>query len=146
MGRLGSFLDLDWSMRLRFLEAMAALTAVSGGIRLAGFGRTRSLLTQISPNDLTAHVVADDLDRVVSDLAWSVSAAAHHAPFATTCLQRTVTLWWLLRRRGIESDIRIGTTRTNGGMHAHAWLERNGAVLNDDSEVGERFAAFERFR
>jgi hypothetical protein len=146
MGRLGSFLSLDWSTRLHLMEAATALTAVAAGMRISGFGRTRSLLAGFRLRALVSDVEAGALDRVVSELAWSVSAAAHHAPFPTTCLQRTLTLWWLLRIRGIESDIRIGTARTDGGMHAHAWLERNGAVLNDDSGVGERFAAFEGFR
>ena len=144
--RFDALLRLSWSGRLRLLEATIALTAVSGGIRTTGYGRTRTVLIKFCPDAGARPVTERLLDLTVAELAWSVSAAAQHAPFPTTCLHRALTLWWLLRRRGIESDVRIGTARTQDTLHAHAWLERDGVVLNDDADVGERFSAFEQFR
>ncbi len=78
-----------------------------------------------------------------ASLAWAVAAAAHHAPYAATCLQRSLTLWWLLRRRRIAADLRIGVAQADGELRAHAWVEHAGIVLNDDADVGSRFAAFD---
>jgi hypothetical protein len=57
------------------------------------------------------------------------------------CLPRSLMLCWLLRRRGIDSQLHIGVRKGNGKMEAHAWVERNGVILNDQPDVNERFAA-----
>jgi hypothetical protein len=55
-----------------------------------------------------------------------------------------LTLWWLLRRRGIDGELRIGVRKVAGQFQAHAWLEYCGAVLNDRADVSQRFASFGR--
>jgi hypothetical protein len=51
----------------------------------------------------------------------------------------------LLRRRGIASALRIGVRKgQTGSLEAHAWIECCGQVLNDRTDVHERFAAFDR--
>lgn len=135
-----SWRRLDGPARRRLLQAACILPGVALGVRLFGYKRTRGLLARLSPPP-TAE--PPDLQPATAELAWAVAVAAHHAPFATTCLQRSLTLWWLLRRRRIASELRIGVTKADGEFRAHAWLERDGAVLNDDVDVGSRFAAFD---
>jgi len=74
--------------------------------------------------------------------ARMVSIAAAHTFFQSSCLDRSVLLWALLRRRGIDSDLFLGVRRDPGNFEAHAWVEINGAVLNDTDDVRERFAPF----
>ena len=50
----------------------------------------------------------------------------------------------LLRRHGIESDLRIGTRKAEGRFEAHAWVECEGSILNDASTVHQQFAVFDR--
>jgi hypothetical protein len=64
--------------------------------------------------------------------------------YRATCLPRSLALWWLLRRRGIAADLRIGVRKEGGRFEAHAWTEWRGTVLNDGDDVGERFAVFQR--
>jgi hypothetical protein len=73
-----------------------------------------------------------------------VRAAAAHGPFKANCLQQSVTLWWLLRRRGLEGELRIGTRKEGGRFDAHAWVEFSGRALNESRDVGVRYAAFDR--
>ena len=40
-------------------------------------------------------------------------------------------LWWLLRRRGIAAELRIGARKEFERFEAHAWVEVDSAVLND---------------
>lgn len=83
-------------------------------------------------------------------LGWVVEVAAHRGPWRANCLQRSLTLWWFLRRRGLSGDLRIGVRRRPGGppgartLDFHAWVEHEGAVLNDAPDVRERFATFDR--
>jgi hypothetical protein len=74
--------------------------------------------------------------------ARMVEVAARHNPFRLLCLPRSLALWWLLRRQGIGSDLRIGVTPNESGLEKHAWVEYNGVALNDQDDVNERFAPF----
>ncbi len=78
-------------------------------------------------------------------LAWCVQVAAAYGPWPANCLQRSVVLWWFLRRRDLESELRIGVRRDpeTGALDFHAWLEHDGVVLNDRGDVRERYATFE---
>ena len=81
-------------------------------------------------------------------IAWVVEVAARYGPWPANCLQRSVTLWWFLARRGIPSELRIGVRRrpgatAGGDLDFHAWIEHGGLVLNDVSDVRRRFATFD---
>jgi hypothetical protein len=59
------------------------------------------------------------------------------------CLQRSVVLWRVLRRRELEAELRIGVRKeAAGGRQFHAWVEHDGEVLNDVPHVRERFTTF----
>ena len=144
-GRWRSWRRIDGAARLRLVQAACVLPCVALGVRWFGYNRTRRALARLAslaPGG-PATGEAPALQPLVAESAWAVAAAAHHAPFSTTCLQRSLTLWWLLRRQGIDSELRIGVAKAAGEFRAHAWLERDGEVINDDVEVGGRFAAFE---
>jgi len=80
-------------------------------------------------------------------------AAADPAP-PVTCLARSLTAQLLLRRRGIDAELRIGVGRvdvdpggaTSGPAAAplafHAWVEVDGIPVNDADDVAQRFAPF----
>ncbi|TIQ92401.1 MAG: lasso peptide biosynthesis B2 protein [Mesorhizobium sp.] len=78
------------------------------------------------------------------ETARLVSIAAYRGSYSGNCLKRSMTLWFLLRRQGIEGELRIGTRKADGKFEAHAWVEYRGKVLNDTVDVGEHFVAFER--
>lgn len=42
-----------------------------------------------------------------------------------------MVLWWLLRRRQIAAELRIGARKLEGQFEAHAWVEYAGAMLGD---------------
>ncbi|HSI52903.1 MAG: lasso peptide biosynthesis B2 protein [Ramlibacter sp.] len=78
------------------------------------------------------------------DLARLVNTAARHVPFGANCLTRSLLLLWLLRRRGIAGDLRIGVRLEQGVLHAHAWVECDGVPVNDNPDVGRDFASFDQ--
>jgi len=51
---------------------------------------------------------------------------------------------WLLGRQGIDSHLRIGIRKENDKFEAHAWVERDGAALNEPDEHHHHFAALTR--
>ncbi|MBK7991648.1 MAG: lasso peptide biosynthesis B2 protein [Comamonadaceae bacterium] len=78
----------------------------------------------------------------IQALGELVNIAARHTLGPRTCLTRSLLLGWLLRRRGVASDLRIGVRLTNGVLDAHAWVECDGIPVNDRPDVGAQFASF----
>lgn len=72
-----------------------------------------------------------------------VHAAERHGLFHPTCLALSLTLWWLLERQGIESQLRVGIRKENGKFEAHAWVERDGAALNEPEQQHHHYSAFD---
>lgn len=80
----------------------------------------------------------------IINLAKVMNISANRSPIHTNCLQRSLTLWSLLRRKGIESELRIGVDKQSGALKAHAWLEKDGVVLNDTKASVQGFTPFDQ--
>jgi hypothetical protein len=53
-------------------------------------------------------------------------------------------LWAFLLRNGVASELRLGFRNSDGKFEAHAWVEWNGAPLNDAPDVRSRYAVPEQ--
>lgn len=53
----------------------------------------------------------------------------------STCLFRSLALWAMLRRRGIETTLVVGYRRTDGRVEGHVWVEFGGRPINEDLAV-----------
>lgn len=76
---------------------------------------------------------------VVGEAARMVRAAAHHTPLPITCLPQSIVLQQLLRREGVETELRIGVRKAGDALDGHAWVEYQGRPVNDPPAVRERF-------
>lgn len=72
-----------------------------------------------------------------------VNLADRHGLVHPSCLAKSLTLWWLLRREGIPADLRIGIRKENEQFEAHAWVEHDGAALNEPEDHHRHYAAFD---
>lgn len=72
-------------------------------------------------------------------LAGLVGAASRHHLWPMTCLPRSLVLQALLRRHGIETELRIGVRRQAGELRAHAWVEEAGHPVGEPPDVELRF-------
>jgi transglutaminase superfamily protein len=71
-----------------------------------------------------------------------LDAASRRGVVRGNCLSRSMTLWWLLRRRGIPAQLRIGARKIGNQLEAHAWVEVAGRAVNDSDDVQIRYAPF----
>lgn len=127
--------------RLPF-EALIALPTVALGLRIKGLRRVQAALDR---RPTAAAPVARDTLATARRIAWCVYAAAAHGPWQANCLQRSVVTLWFLRRRRIMAELRIGVRRgTDGNLDFHAWVEHAGEVINDQPDVRQRYATFDR--
>jgi hypothetical protein len=125
-------------------QALFLLPLTALALWLLGLRRWQAALARWSP--VGPPDCGDEADRVERGGAAArlVDAAARRGVYRATCLPRSLVLWWLLRRRGIDADLRIGVRKEAGQLQGHAWVEYRGAVLNDGAVVSGRYAPFER--
>lgn len=72
-----------------------------------------------------------------------VSHAARYCPHHPTCLIRALVLWFLLARRGVACDLRLGVEKTSQMLNAHAWVEWCGRPVMESPDVRQRYAVFD---
>ena len=113
----------------------ALIAAIKASLRVAGFARTIGWI----------HWQTDDLPRrriepasVIDPLAHAVALAAALYPGRAQCLEQSLLLYYLLRRRGIEAHFRLGVQPHPFG--AHAWVECGGVPINNVPEHVRHFA------
>ncbi len=107
------------------------------GLRLLGPPHFQAWLRRDNPS-IESSLSLDEIVRI----ATLVNIAALHVPFPTTCLTRSLLLGWILRRRSVAAQLRIGVRLAEGALDAHAWVEYAGIPINDRPDVGQQFAPF----
>jgi len=138
------FRRLSPDSRRLVLEAAGALVATWVGLRVVGFRRWKSVLNWFTAKGLRCARTADSahLGDAVA-IARFQDAARRHLFLSTNCLERSLVLCWLLERRGIDAQLRIGARKQTGRFEAHAWVEVDGTVLNDAPKPDLQFTPFD---
>lgn len=120
-------LALPPAERAALVQAWALFLLVEIGLRVLSFPRLLALLGKTSRGSPDSPGRADGPS--LARLAWAVGVAGRYTPVAPTCLKSALVLSWLLRRRGVATTLAIGVARREGGLTAHAWLEREGQAV-----------------
>ena len=118
------------------------LPAVAVSLRLRGFDATRSTLQKTLKRSLF-QTGNESVEKRTVLTARMVNAADRYGLVHPSCLAKSLTLWWLLGRQGISSQLRIGIRKENGKLEAHAWVEREGVALNEPEAHHQRYVAFD---
>jgi Transglutaminase-like superfamily len=130
--------------RKLILRATLILPLTEIGLYFFGFRRWMELLEKFSltagpPQALPAELQRETARRA----ARAVRSAELHGPTRPNCLERSLTLWWILRRDGVDAELHIGARKEGGKFEAHAWVELAGQVLNDGAEVHRHYSRFD---
>lgn len=129
--RLARLAALPARERRVLASAAARLPIAWIALRVAGLARLQAWERRAFRRGSQAGADALPEARTIAAI---VEIAARHSPFPNTCLSRSITLAWMLRRRGIASELRIGVRRTGASLEAHAWVECAGVPVNDTPE------------
>lgn len=128
----------------RLLAALAVLLpAIGSALRIVGVRRTYRLLGGPRPGAAGGIEVDETSQAAAKRLAQLVNIAARHGPYSATCLRQSLALWWLLRRRGLTAELRIGVGKADARLRAHAWVELAGRVINDHGSISNDYAVYE---
>ena len=114
-------------------RCVLALLVVRASLKARGFGPTvawaRRRGARISGGGLAAH----EVERA----AYHVAVAAAFFPGRAVCLEQSLSLYLLLRARGVAAELRIGVQVYP--FYAHAWVELDGEPVNEDREIVAKF-------
>jgi hypothetical protein len=145
MPKLHKLLQLSLAEEGTLLQAAMMLPLSAFALRVAGLKSWQETLSRFrlrSAPPLSHPAIS--VARQARRTARLVMTASRRRAYRFSCLSESVTLWWLLRRQGIESVVYVGVRKPTSRLEAHAWVECSGVVLNDADDVRERFAAFRR--
>ena len=135
--RIARFRSLPPSDRTLFLIALLAIASVRVGLWLTSFRRLHRSLARIARPTGSPDPTPGEADRI----GWAVGSAARFVPDAT-CLPQALAAEAILRRRGHPADLRLGVSRGDDGVEAHAWVESYGRVIVGDGDL-DRFEPLE---
>lgn len=141
MNKLRTWMDLTPHERSLFIQASALLPIVAMLLHLGGLQRTQSMLARLAPQP---SLPPKDAFHQAKRTAFVTGIAARYGKPWSNCLKRSLVLWYLLRRQGIASDLRIGVRREQGEFQAHAWIEYESIIVNDSPSIHQCFTAFEQ--
>lgn len=78
------------------------------------------------------------------ETARVVEIAARRSSFQAACLEASLTIWYLLQREGIDSDLCMGTRLAAGSLQVHVWVEVQNQALSERTDPRLRYAVFDR--
>ncbi|MEO5839685.1 MAG: lasso peptide biosynthesis B2 protein [Acidimicrobiales bacterium] len=104
------------------------------GLRTAAATATRIAAAPRAPR-LRPAGRADTVAGTAEAMARTVDAVARRLPVRSRCLPRSLALWTMLQRAGIDATLRIGM-RTDGSAEAHAWVEHDGSPVGEQVDAG----------
>ncbi|PYT53791.1 MAG: lasso peptide biosynthesis B2 protein [Acidobacteria bacterium] len=140
--RFHRFSRMELPARKLFLRAMVLLPLVALSLRWRGFRATQAALQRfLSKTNREQDSAFVNKHAVMT--AQMVHAADRRGLVHPSCLAKSLTLWWLLGRQGICSQLRIGIRKEKEKFEAHAWVEHEGVALNEPEERHRHYAAFD---
>jgi hypothetical protein len=107
-------------------------------LKTRGLKRTAMLLAEHSDGPLRRHD-----QPLAASMAEAVALVAGRKVVGALCLGRSLLLWFLLRRRGMDAVLVVGSTSAvDDEWMAHAWVELDDRPVNDAPDVAEHYVSF----
>jgi hypothetical protein len=123
--------------RVSVIDSAVALLLVKALLLTLGFARTLRILearVRSIPSSLEPDLAA------LNAAAHAIISVAVVMPGRFECLEQSLALWYLLRRRGVGAELTFGMCQYPFG--AHAWVTYRGEPLNEDREALRHYVAF----
>lgn len=118
------------------LACMFTLACMDMLARVTGLRRTFALLRRLTP----ATAGTSNADAIVEQTTHRVAVAAAFYPRRALCLEQSLTLYLLLRRRGVPAELRLGVQPRP--FYAHAWIEADGRPVSESASLPLTLVAF----
>ena len=121
--------QLSPSERWQLAGMIVALPVIHASVGIAGYGRTKQWLERWSSTPAGQPSSNGDLASARS-IARLAAIAGRRGAVSATCLRQSLLVYWILRRRGLSPELKIGVRKHEGVVDAHAWVELAGQSLD----------------
>lgn len=126
-----------------FFQGIFLLPVTACMLRFFGVKKTKRLLDPRRKHDgREATGAAGEKWRIADAAVRMTEAASRYGMVRGNCLSKSMVIWHLLRRHGLQSTVHVGGRKDSRLFEAHAWVELDGRTINDSEDVRERFAPF----
>ena len=115
---------------LRVIEALCTLVYIQVSIKAIGLTR---LITTLERRYSSRPRRTSPSRSEIDDLVAIYYAAARLYPMHLECLARSLTVYVMARRRGLEMTFTLGVRMTP--FLSHAWLRSSDFVFREDSKI-----------
>lgn len=117
------------------LRALITLAVIRRHLSSSGLAATVKRLTKSLPPSLDQA----DHDLVVARIARDVALAGTIFPGRARCLEQSLALYALLRKRSVAVKVYLGVRPYR--FQAHAWVEYRGEPVNEPTEIVRKLVA-----
>jgi hypothetical protein len=136
------FITLPFRDKRILVSAAVRLVLIATMLRLLGF---RQASRVIGGMEAKGRVKDQELSLTISTAYQTnrmLLVASRQLPIETNCLSRSMTLCWLLRASRVPCKLCFGAKREGAHLKAHAWVEVEGIVVNDQPDVASTYPSF----
>jgi len=142
--RVRRFCQLAPEDRGLVLQGVVFLSLTTIGLRTMNFRRCRELIERFSfSGPPSQRIETSSQMECGKRIVAAMHAVERNSPWRANCLERSLALWWFLRLNHIDGELHIGARKNESRFEAHAWVEWNGYVVNDNPDVHEHYARFD---
>lgn len=134
---------LSAAERKILLPSLLLLPVIALSLKLKGFNMTQAFLSKHIPAKRKSFLPENEELEIAQSTTRMLSIAAHNGPYKASCLERSLAAWWLLQRKGIHTELKIGVNKKAKSFAAHAWLEYPGNALAEKADIEDCFSAFD---
>ncbi len=131
--RARRFADLPRGSRLAFVAALPLNPIFERTLHRKGTIPARELARRLGGHSEIRPSASYDVHRA-RRIGDGVMLATRVGPADVVCLPRSLTLWTLLRRRGVDAQLLVGVDPTKPDLAAHAWVRVCGTDINESPE------------
>jgi len=129
--RINQLMALSFEERRLLLVSIVLLPLTALALYIIGFKKTKVLMTKFIPLHAEHSKSGSVQLKIAERVARMVTIAANHSFYSANCLKKALVIWWLLKREGITTELKIGVKKEADNLQAHAWVELNGTPLTD---------------
>jgi len=140
--KLRTLITLPPERRWLTAEALVLPALISACFKLFGVARTQAWLRRCAR--VGASLEPGDAVRAVREARRAQQIVRRSTGMGGSCLVRSLSLWTMLLRRGLTTEIRVGLRRREGKIEGHAWIEYRGVPINEDEKIVQTYDVYER--
>lgn len=130
------FVGLPWSVKRTLFQVGFLLIVTRMALAVLPYRSVRAWFDRWGST--VVRLGSDEYEQL---LTWAGSGLGRFVLGDKPCLTQALVVQGLLRRAGLDVDLRIGVAReSDGAIRAHAWLDRSGRVILGGRRAERYFA------